>query len=407
MQTRAGRGRGAGPGVNRKRVAFVWDQFSPYHVDRCEQVAYRLGDKVDVIGLEFASRSNLYAWPEARKTQLYNHVTLFPGKAFEETRWWNRLRSLTQVCLRSQINELFVAGYQRLDIFLFSLLTRLFGAKVFVMSESKFDDKPRFWLNEILKACMLSTYNGGLAGGRRTADYLRFLGFRKRPVATGYDSVLLDRVRSNARQGGNQPVTFKDRYFVIVARFVEKKNLFTALDAYAAYARSHGPEPRHLHLVGSGPLEPQVRDYIRTHGLKNVVLHGFLDDVGVASILRDALALMLPSLEEQWGLVINEALALNLPVLVSDNVGARDSLVRQGVNGFVIEPLNIAGWVWCMAQLCRSEELWLSMAAASARLAPRGDVAEFSKGCAKLLGYTDVEVGFRRPGSTLHRPGDQ
>lgn len=394
MQTRKGEGAAADPDAKR-RVAFVWDQFSPYHVDRCEHVAYALRDKVDVIGLEFASRSNLYAWPEARKTQLYNHITLFPGKAFEETKWWNRFRSLTQVCLSSQVKELFVAGYQRPEIFLSSLLIRLFGGKVFVMSESKFDDKPRFWLKEIFKVCILSTYNGGLAGSQRTADYLRFLGFRKRPIAVGYDSVSLDRVRSNAGQGGSQPVAFKDRYFVIVARFVEKKNLFTALDAYAAYAQSHGPEPRHLHLVGSGPLESQIRERIRMHGLENVVLHGFLDDVGVASILKDALALMLPSLEEQWGLVVNEALALNLPVLVSDNVGARDSLVRQGVNGFVIEPLNVAGWVWGMAQLCRSEELWLSMAAASSRLAPRGDVAEFSKGCAKLLGYTDGEPGLR------------
>jgi glycosyltransferase involved in cell wall biosynthesis len=399
MQTRTGRGGAADPGVNRKRVAFVWDQFSPYHVDRCEHVAYTLRDRVEVIGLEFASRSNLYAWPEARKTQLYNHITLFPGKGFEETTWWNRLRLLTQVCLSSHINELFVAGYQRPEILFSSLLIRLFGGKVFVMSESKFDDKPRFWLKEIFKVCMLSTYNGGLAGGQRTADYLRFLGFRKRPIAAGYDSVSVDRVRSNAGQGGSRPVAFKDRYFVIVARFVEKKNLFTALDAYTAYAQSHGLEPRHLHLVGSGPLEPKIRDYIRTHNLKNVVLHGFLDDVGVASILKNALALMLPSLEEQWGLVINEALALNLPVLVSDNVGARDTLVRQGVNGFVIEPLNVAGWVWCMAQLCRSEELWLSMAAASSRLAPRGDVAEFAKGCAKLLGYIGGAADFRVQGS--------
>jgi hypothetical protein len=49
-------------------------------------VAHTLSDKVEVIGVEFASRSNLYAWPEARKTQLYNHVTLFPGRNFEETR---------------------------------------------------------------------------------------------------------------------------------------------------------------------------------------------------------------------------------------------------------------------------------------------------------------------------------
>ncbi|MBV9275753.1 MAG: glycosyltransferase [Verrucomicrobia bacterium] len=101
---------------------------------------------------------------------------------------------------------------------------------------------------------------------------------------------------------------------------------------------------------------------------------------------------MLSSKEEQWGLVVNEALALNLPALVSTNVGARDTLVRQGVNGFVIEPSNVNGWVWCMTQLSRSKELWSRMAAASSRIAPLGDVAESSKRCAKLLGYADIEV---------------
>ena len=104
---------------------------------------------------------------------------------------------------------------------------------------------------------------------------------------------------------------------------------------------------------------------------------------------------MLPSREEQWGLLVNEALALNLPVLLSTNVGARDTLVRQGVNGFVIEPSNVGGWVWCMGQLCRSEELWLNMAVASSWMAPLGDVAEFSQGCAKLLGYLGGEADFR------------
>jgi glycosyltransferase involved in cell wall biosynthesis len=379
-------------GSGRRRVGFVWDQFSPYHVDRCEHVAHTLGDKLEIIGLEFASRSNLYAWPEARKTQLYTQVTLFPGKKFEETKWWQRFWLLMRTCLRYRIDSLFVAGYHRPEMFFISLLIRLFGRNVFVMSESKFDDKPRFWLKENLKVCMLATYNGCFVGGQRAADYLRFLGFRKRPVTTGYNAISLDRVRSNAACGGSALTAFKDRYFLIVARCVEKKNLFAALEAYTNYAQSRGAESRSLHLVGSGPLESKIRDYIHARGLKNVVLHGFLNEVQIAQLFKDALALMLPSTEEQWGLVVNEALALSLPVLVSDNVGARDTLVRQGVNGFVIEASNVAGWVWSMMQLCRSEKLWLNMAAASSWLAPRGDVAEFSKGCAKLLGHVDGEA---------------
>ena len=381
-----------GPDARPKRVAFVWDQFSPYHVDRCEHVANALRDRVEVFGLEIASRSDLYAWPEARGSESYTHITLFPGEKFEKTKWWRRLWLLVRSCLRYRIDMLFVAGYQRPEIFLLSLLVRLLGRKVFVMWESKFDDKPRFWLTEILKVSMLAAYHGGFVGGQRSAEYLHFLSFQARPVAIGYDSISLDRVRSNSVRGGNELTPFKDRYFLIVSRFVEKKNIFAALNAYHNYARLVGAEARPLHLAGSGPLETEIRDFIRIHGLKKALVHGFLNEVQVAELLKGALALMLPSSEEQWGLVVNEALALNLPVLVSTNVGARDTLVRQGVNGFVIEPSNVDGWTWCMTQLCRSEKLWLDMVIASSAMAPLGDVVEFSKGCARLLGYVGTQA---------------
>jgi hypothetical protein len=78
---------------------------------------------------------------------------------------------------------------------------------------------------------------------------------------------------------------FKDRYFLIIARFVEKKNLFAALDAYRIYAQLCGSAARPLHLVGSGPLELETRNYIRTDCLKNVALHGFLNEVQLAKKL--------------------------------------------------------------------------------------------------------------------------
>ncbi|MBV9275752.1 MAG: hypothetical protein JO333_17795 [Verrucomicrobia bacterium] len=81
---------------------------------------------------------------------------------------------------------------------------------------------------------------------------------------------------------------FKDRYFLIIARFVEKKNLFSALGAYRNYAQLLGVEASPLHLAGCGPLEPKIRDYIRTHDLKNVVLHGFVNEVQLAQILKGA-----------------------------------------------------------------------------------------------------------------------
>ena len=47
---------------------------------------------------------------------------------------------------------------------------------------------------------------------------------------------------------------------------------------------------------------------------------------------------MLPSTREPWGLVVNEAMAADLPVLVSRQCGCREDLVVEGENGYSFEP---------------------------------------------------------------------
>jgi glycosyltransferase involved in cell wall biosynthesis len=55
-----------------------------------------------------------------------------------------------------------------------------------------------------------------------------------------------------------------------------------------------------------------------------------------------AKAFIHPALQDQWGVVVNEAMASGLPVIVSKNCGCAPELVEQGGNGFVFDPLDVA-----------------------------------------------------------------
>jgi glycosyltransferase involved in cell wall biosynthesis len=47
---------------------------------------------------------------------------------------------------------------------------------------------------------------------------------------------------------------------------------------------------------------------------------------------------VLPTLDDVWGFVINEAMVCGLPVITTRNAGASSDLVKDGVNGYVVEP---------------------------------------------------------------------
>ena len=66
------------------------------------------------------------------------------------------------------------------------------------------------------------------------------------------------------------------------------------------------------------------------------------------------------STTEPWGLVVNEAMASGLPVLVSNRCGCAADLVREGVNGFTFDPCNVEEIAQKMFQLSAFQPFKLS-----------------------------------------------
>lgn len=365
-------------------VAFVWDNFGPTHVDRCEAVNRDLSS-AKTFAYEVFDASDVYDWvPEDGTT--FRKKTLFPRGSWTSVRSWQVAAAIWKACRGDRITHAFLCNYDRPGIWLAAILLRLSGCRVFLMADSKFDDKPRSLAKESLKRLFFLPYHGALACGRRSRDYVRFLGIPAHRIATEYDTLSIDRIR---RLAGKSPApggtAFDRRHFTIVARLVPKKNILMALDAYAVYCRS-AREPRDLHICGSGPMEADVKARIATLGIgEKVVLHGFVQTEAVAKVLGDTLALILPSVEEQFGLVVIEAQAMGLPVIVSENCGARDELVRAGVNGFVIEPDNPEGLAFFMGALSSDRDLWHRMSQSALDGASKGDVGAFVEGVAQLV----------------------
>jgi glycosyltransferase involved in cell wall biosynthesis len=139
-------------------------------------------------------------------------------------------------------------------------------------------------------------------------------------------------------------------FFLASARFVEKKNLPRLLQAYARYRELALPSdlrpltsaPWSLVLLGDGPLKADLCHLIAKLSLQDsVLLPGFKQYDELPSYYAQAQAFIHASTTEQWGLVVNEAMASGLPVLVSNRCGCAHDLVQDGVNGFTFDPRDV------------------------------------------------------------------
>lgn len=369
-----------------KRIVFVWDNFGPLHVDRCDATAASVSGKFEVVGLELAGDSEIYDWvPETGHK--FNKITLFRGKSIQAVPFFKRLVRTFRACLaQGRGASYFLCHYEHFSTLLTATLLRLCGRRVYAIGCSKYDDYPRHLWREVLKSLFYLPYNGGIASGTRSVDYMRFLGVPAKKVKSNYNAVSTGRIREFAGvPPAPEGVAHQDRHFVLVARFVPKKNVHTALNAFAIYA-SRSQRPRTLHLCGSGPLENALRQQVREAGIDHLVhFRGFLQTADVCRTFATSLALLLPSIEEQFGNVIPEALAMGVPVIVSDRCGARDLLVRTGVNGFVVEPDNPAGMALFMEMLSEDERLWTSMCLAATEFSEKGDAQRFAESVISLV----------------------
>jgi glycosyltransferase involved in cell wall biosynthesis len=372
------------PGQSRPVLVFAWDQFGPYHMDRLEALAEQLAGRCDIVGIELVSRGEIYGWKPTGPGRRFRKITLFPDRERAEVSAWRHLTALLAACVTSGARHVFLCDFQLPQIFLAAVILRFLGRRVVVMQDSKFDDKPRRLSREIGKALLYLPYTAALVGSPRSKAYLDFLGRMPARTVVGYDGVSMERL---VRLSGSAPapdgMPHESRHFTVIARFVPQKNVAAVLAAYAAYCRGSTRRPRELHLCGTGPLEAELKE--RAAGLPGVRFRGYLQEEEIARALASSLALLLVSTEEPFGLVINEAIALGVPVIVSTNCGARDLLVRTGINGYVVEPDNIEGLARFMALLDRDAAEWRRLALNTRRFREAADAGVFVHGVEQVL----------------------
>jgi glycosyltransferase involved in cell wall biosynthesis len=109
-----------------------------------------------------------------------------------------------------------------------------------------------------------------------------------------------------------------------------------------------------LLVVGDGPERATLRK--QAHDLPQVFFLGFRDWSQLPAFYAVADLLVVPSRHEQWGLVVNEAMASGLPVLATRRVGAVQDLILEGQTGFVTPENDADALASAIDRACQSLE---------------------------------------------------
>lgn len=370
------------------RIAVLFDIIGPYHRARLLAANRRM----EVIGVEARKRSFVYDWDQMSGRDNLQIIRLTESVERRSLARKTINQALDDKLLPQKPDVVAVPGWSGVA----PLATLAWAARhripTLLMSETNVYDVSRSHFLELTKRYLVRSYAAGLVGGETQKAYLIKLGLSANAVALGYDAVdntyfaqgaeaarRLEEIPSNCKLGRKH----FGHFFLSVARMVHKKNLIRLIQSYAHYlTHDASGEPWPLVILGEGPLRSEIEKYVALRNLSHVViLPGFEQYERMPNWYGAAGCFILASIREQWGLVVNEAMASGIPVLVSNRSGCASTLVQEGVNGWTFDPSDIEGMANAMTRVANANVYdRASMGEASKRIIGNWGVERFAKG---------------------------
>ena len=377
-------------------VALAFHRFGPYHRARLEAVRAR---SARVQSLEFSSVDETYAWERVRIAGGM-HVSVFADADVDRKSSREVAQRVSQALDRLRPAVLAIPGWSH-PAALSGLAWSLRNARSAVlMSESTAGDEPRRPWREWIKRRVVRLFAAALVGGGPQAAYVGALGMPEEAIFPGYDAVDNAYFETRAATTRAQAERLRSEldlppaFFLASCRFVPRKNLSRLIEAFARYRARAGQQGWGLVLLGSGVLASRIEAQVRELGLAGAVrLPGFIQYEALPSYYGLAGAFVHASTSEQWGLVVNEAMASGLPVLVSERCGCAPDLVEDGVNGFTFDPHDVEELAGLMQRVAAmTDQRRLAMGRAGQRIVADWGPERFADGLMRA-----VQVAMRRP----------
>jgi glycosyltransferase involved in cell wall biosynthesis len=327
----------------KRRVLILSEIISPYRIPVFNALAQHEGVDLRVLFLS-ETDAGLRQW-RVYKDEIRFQYAVLPswrlrvGKHNLLLNW--RLRSRLKECAPEVI---ICGGYNYFASWEAQSWARRHGAEFILWSESNTHDRRggQAWV-EFLKTHFLSGCDRFVVPGQASFEYLRSLGSAPEDIVIAPNAVDNDWFRVRADEIRSRTSEFRERfklpprYFLFVGRLVAEKGVFDLLDAYAKLEDDLRSKVG-LVFAGDGRSRRELEALAQRVRPGTICFPGFAHREDLAGLYTFAEALILPTHSDTWGLVVNEAMACGLPVIVTSVAGCALDLVEDGWNGYVVPP---------------------------------------------------------------------
>ena len=352
------------------RLVIITEIIAPYRIPVFNALASSSGINLHVI---FLAETD----PTQRQWKVYADEIRFSYEVLPNwRRRFERLHVLLNVGIFSSLRRcapdlIICGGYNYPAVWQSLLWAKAHRVPVVLWCESTLNDqRNKRKVFEIAKRIFFQACAGFLVPGTASREYVSSFGIGPTEIITAPNAVDISfftqraddalRERSRFLHELNLPA----HYFLYVGRLVEQKGIFHLLEAYEKMTSQIRGQVG-LVFVGDGPDRSRLLQRAAAIAPGRVCWAGFVHREQLPAYYALSDALVLPTLSDPWGLVVNEAMAAGAPVIVTDVAGCTVDLVTHMWNGYVIEAGHLDELSSALESLAGSSRLRSTMGARS------------------------------------------
>ena len=229
------------------------------------------------------------------------------------------------------------------------------------------------WYRSFYRQIVLKIIGAVSCNGRLSAEYTKWLGVPENRITIGHMAADLEGIgrqlesisqtdKNIIRKAWNS----KGIVFLYVGRLIELKGVRQLLEAWRIFEEEM-PDEGTLIIVGSGPEETDLKIFSQESKLKWVRFVGSVDYDKIVTYYASADVFIMPTLEDNWSLVVPEAMACGLPILTTIYNGCWPDLVFPNENGWIFDALDTRDILCCLRR-CVSQSYKLKAMGLKSRM---------------------------------------